>query len=177
MRRTELLNPITLIPIGKLLLPEAELSNIKKKVSKVLKREVRIGKGIPLPIEAFDSLRNQWRATRIVQSLPDLNGLIIGIVDQDLYAPNLNFVFGEAHPHQGKAVVSTARLAPVPQHLEEEGLFRQRIIKEPIHEIGHLLGLPHCPDKKCVMYFSNSISDTDRKGTDFCRECLRNLSQ
>jgi predicted Zn-dependent protease len=44
----------------------------------------------------------------------------------------------------------------------------ERAIKEAIHEAGHLDRLPHCPEPTCVMAFSNSIEDTDRKGRAFC---------
>ena len=39
---------------------------------------------------------------------------------------------------------------------------------EAIHELGHTYGLGHCADPRCVMWFSNTLSETDRKGTEFC---------
>jgi len=90
----------------------------------------------------------------------------------DLYAGHLNFVFGEADPDVGIAVVSTYMLrpefygeAPSPE------LFLSRLVKEAVHELGHTFRLGHCPDPACVMHFSNSILDTDLKGPDFCPRC------
>jgi archaemetzincin len=40
-----------------------------------------------------------------------------------------------------------------------------------VHELGHVFGLEHCPDPECVMHFSNSLLDTDRKSTSFCSQC------
>ncbi|HIC98260.1 MAG TPA: matrixin family metalloprotease, partial [Pyrodictiaceae archaeon] len=42
----------------------------------------------------------------------------------------------------------------------DKELFKLRALKEAMHEIGHVLGLLHCTDKRCVMHFSNSIIDT-----------------
>ncbi|TLX91314.1 MAG: hypothetical protein E6K97_02920 [Thaumarchaeota archaeon] len=38
------------------------------------------------------------------------------------------------------------------------------MVKECVHELGHIFGFVHCPNIECVMYFSNSLSDTDIKG-------------
>jgi len=54
---------------------------------------------------------------------------------------------------------------------EDAALFHQRVVKEAVHELGHTYGLGHCPDAACVMHFSNSLPDTDRKGDRFCPRC------
>ncbi|WP_081825254.1 matrixin family metalloprotease [Persephonella sp. IF05-L8] len=54
-------------------------------------------------------------------------------------------------------------------------IFIGRITKEAVHEIGHTLGLGHCPDPECVMHFSNSIVDTDRKSYFFCSVCYQKV--
>jgi len=76
--------------------------------------------------------------------------------------PGLNFVFGVAEGDY--ALVFTARL------LGE--LLVTRILKEVIHEVGHTLGLGHCENPSCVMHFSNTLMDTDRKGPGFCPRCM-----
>ena len=60
---------------------------------------------------------------------------------------------------------------------EDEPLFHQRVLKEAAHELGHTYGLGHCPDNKCVMHFSNSLRDTDIKGTEFCPRCQVQLKE
>ena len=53
----------------------------------------------------------------------------------------------------------------------DSGLLVERSVKEAVHEIGHTLGLVHCRDPLCVMFFSSSFDDTDCKRSAFCERC------
>jgi archaemetzincin len=53
--------------------------------------------------------------------------------------------------------------------------FRRRAVKEAVHELGHTFGLSHCASPRCVMRFSNSLADTDRKGSEWCELCEQEL--
>jgi archaemetzincin len=59
---------------------------------------------------------------------------------------------------------------------EDPGLFRQRVLKEAVHELGHTLGLEHCPNPRCVMHFSNTLADTDAKAAAICETCQSQIS-
>ena len=50
----------------------------------------------------------------------------------------------------------------------DKSYFCQRLAKEAVHELGHAFGLKHCENIKCVMHFSNSLSDTDIKRSHLC---------
>lgn len=125
--------------------------------------------------EAYDSFRNQYHSTRILAILEKhIKGLnverLLGIVAFDIYAPGMNFVFGEARSPGSVAVISTRRLKGGSMN-EFEG----RVVKEAVHEIGHMLGLKHCLDSLCVMHFSERLEDTDRKDADLCEKCQSDL--
>jgi len=99
---------------------------------------------------------------------------LLGVTDLDLYIPNMNFIFGEARLPGRVAIISTHRLRETTD-LGGEQLFPIRVIKEAVHELGHTLGLTHCDTHSCVMYFSNSLRDTDRKSDDYCTSCSEKL--
>jgi len=127
-----------------------------------------------MPVMAFDSFRNQYHSTRILVALEEnvrATGTehLLGVVPLDLFVPGMNFVFGEARCPGRAALISTYRLKA--KASDEPDLFESRVVKEAVHEIGHMLGLKHCPKPTCAMYFSERLADTDRKTDNFCSEC------
>ena len=134
------------------------------------------GETLPLPAQAYDPRRQQYRAEAFLPPVAtrrrEPRDLVLGVTAGDLFVPQLNFVFGLAEPRQNCAVVSAARLDPrFYNQAPDPALLQERTLKEAIHELGHLLGLPHCRDPRCIMFFSNTLADTDRKGPGFCRTC------
>jgi archaemetzincin len=60
---------------------------------------------------------------------------------------------------------------------DDPGLFQKRALTEAVHELGHTCSLPHCENRRCVMFFSNTLQDTDRKHSTFCRQCQEKLGK
>ncbi len=126
------------------------------------------------PEPAYTIRRRQWHAPWLIDivSRPPFSAgeFRIGIHPGDLYIPGFNFVFGLAEPSRRTAVIGLSRLrSPDP------AITQHRIITEILHELGHLLGLQHCREPRCTMYFSNTVEDTDRKGPGFCQRCRHRL--
>jgi archaemetzincin len=127
----------------------------------------RVDAPMALPGTAYVPERDQYRAEPLLACVSAHAARhVLGITHRDLFAGGLNFVFGIAAPGAG-CVVSTARL----DGGADERLFRARLRKEAVHELGHTLGLGHCGDPGCVMHFSNSLADTDRKCEAWCDRC------
>ena len=52
-----------------------------------------------------------------------------------------------------------------------------RFKKVTIHEFGHNLGLPHCPNKKCVMTAAaEKISTIDNENLALCKSCKNKIN-
>ncbi|HUU28837.1 MAG TPA: archaemetzincin family Zn-dependent metalloprotease [archaeon] len=129
---------------------------------------------------AFNPDRGQYHSTKIFRLLgaeiPEDGLRILIVVHVDLYVPELRFVFGEAEIGGPAAIISLARLWPEFYRLKpDRTLFKARTVKEAVHELGHTFGLAHCGNPSCVMFFSNSLLDTDRKKSDFCPACRKEL--
>ncbi|OPY30395.1 MAG: Archaemetzincin [Methanocella sp. PtaU1.Bin125] len=115
---------------------------------------------------AWNERRRQYDAYVLLDHLVRCmkSDTAIWLVDPDIFCENVNFVFGLAMYHIA-AVVSVFRL-------DTPGM----VVKETIHEAGHILGLPHCRNH-CVMRFSNSYEDALLKPDIPCMACRRKLDR
>lgn len=168
---------IKLFPIDKV--GRGILESLIKPVEEAFRNPVQIGGPLELLKDSWDDERRQYQADLILDSLPNSpRGMkYLGIVDIDIFAFGLNFVFGEADPQLRKALISLKRLKQEFYGLpRNEELFKARTIIESVHELAHLYGLRHCPNPYCVMHFSSSIRDTDQKGWNFCAICQKILN-
>jgi len=125
---------------------------------------------------AFNKDRKQYNALKILDKFGDDKDFHLMIVEEDIFVPAFNYCFGVAYSNKG--IVSLARLKTSFYGLEENPeIMLERLKKEVMHELGHLFGLDHCKNKSCVMFFSNTIADTDRKSYKYCNECKKLLSK
>ncbi len=131
---------------------------------------------LAIPEGSFLRNRNQHHSTVILKELlgevPSDALKVLGLIDRDLCIPILTFVFGEAQLGGTASLVSLARLRQEFYGLPADpSLFRERLYKECLHELGHTFGLIHCHTRDCVMYLSNTVMDVDRKERTFCSDC------
>jgi archaemetzincin len=158
------------------------LTEITKGIEGTLPIKTTIGANLPIAPHAFSNKRQQHSTSPFLQTLNELNQresqIRLGITDVDLFVPDLNFVFGEADPKTHVAVFSIVRLDPRSYgELANSKLLVRRALTEAIHELGHILGLKHCNNDQCVMWFSNTLAESDRKGPRFCSRCVHNVTQ
>lgn len=166
------MKPVRLVPIGSV--DRTLLDAAAAALARELRTSCRIGRETIDPSFAHHPERNQYHSTELLGKLSTrANGdLVVGVTAVDLYIPILTFVFGEAHLGGTSAVVSYHRLAQELYGLPpDRELLTLRLMKEAVHEAGHVLGLIHCDDYECVMAASHSVEWLDLKGVAFCNEC------
>ena len=169
---------IAILPVGQV--DGAVVSSIRENLGTAMfdAETSLITKPLPLPEEAYAKSRCQYRSDIILKTIHGFAEThhsldrVLGIADIDLFVTRLNFVFGQAE-YQGKAaLISIWRLRPeFYEKSRDDHLLVERSTKEALHELGHTLGLKHCTNPFCVMYFSNAIFETDRKQSLFCNKC------
>jgi len=165
---------IDIVPIDEIADPL--LISLQQTIFQTFKIQTRIRKHLfDLP-SVYDSVRNQYNSSglliQLINDVPPETLKILAVTELDLFIPIFTFLFGEAQLNGKGALVSTHRLHNqfygIP---ENEGLLKNRLLKEGIHELGHTFGLIHCFTLKCVMNTSTYVEDIDQKSAQFCRAC------
>ncbi len=172
---------------------EYENKNVLNAIAHSLTKDLGIGKEViilssrKIPQDAFVSTKSaRFRADSIIRFLkkikPDSIDYILGFTSKDISTtkkdrfgniknPKQRYqdwgIFGLGFRPGPSCVVSNFRLKNnnATQSLE-------RYKKVCLHEIGHNLGLKHCPNKKCVMTDAcESIKTVDNVICALCATC------
>lgn len=165
--------------------------------------DVRVTENQPVPTGAYNEEREQYRAEDFIQVAHRAgNGeKNIAVTTEDLYYHRRNYVFGLAYLDGEGSVISTYRLEENLDRPAADGgatsgsigrasnglsdggfserdpneIFADRVRKEVVHEIGHTFGLEHCSNNRCVMSFSPTVREVDRKKEHLCGSCSREV--
>lgn len=139
-------------------------------------------RGAPLPPAAYYRPRNRYRADTLLkwldQARPPGCDHLLGITSADISCTKGPYpdwgIFGYGYMPGPSCVISTFRLnrnARSPDH------FRERVVKVALHEVGHNLGLDHCPDKACLMVDAEgAMAAVDRERKALCAPCRAKLN-
>ena len=149
---------LQLQPLGNV--EQSAIDQVRKTLSATFRFRVEVEEEQPLPRSAWYAPRSRWLATAIL-SQPRASKTFY-ITSQDISLPLRGKQnWGVLGCTSTNAIVSTFRLHRNLQLLHDV----------TIHEMGHLLGLPHCKNKHCVMQDFEGHVATIGDAHDFCPDC------
>ncbi len=146
-------------------------------VREVFALRCRVSRQRPIDRLAYDARRNQFDADVLVKGLFDAMPRdavgMIALTNHDLFESGHSpFVFGLASLVDHVGIVSLARYRATFWGKDPDRVaFYERYYKVLVHEVGHTLGLTHCPNESCVMRKDSTLADLDRSPQRFCKRC------
>lgn len=130
---------------------------------------------------SFSAGRGQFDAEKILTVLRETAGErnVALLTGKELYQEPFYSTFGVGAP--GVSVISLMKIDPVYQgegggDTESMKVFYDRAVRLIVHEIGHMRGLNHCVQPRCVMRSIEEVEDFYRIDENFCADCRSRLS-
>jgi predicted Zn-dependent protease len=171
---------IVVVPLGEV--DYSLVSRMAQEIGPCFNRAVDILRGMAVPDEALNVVRNQYYALVILNKLERVKSnsreKVIAVCEEDLYVPDEDQILSYADSLSGAAVVSLNHMRQEFYGLpEDDGKVYPRLLKESMHRMAHLFGLPECRNARCVNYYSRLMLDIDHKGDKLCDMCRRELTR
>jgi archaemetzincin len=161
-------------------LPDPAVALVKDALFAFYDLDVQVAARVPLPTVAYYPKRSRYRAEKLLDFLeaeaPKNVFRTLGLTAVDISTTKGSYedwgVLGLGTIDGGTCVISsfrTTRGAQGPEHA------RIRLAKTAVHEIGHTLGLEHCPNAGCLMQDGQGTVFTTDGEYDLCADCRAKL--
>lgn len=172
---------LVVVPLGA---PSPDLVElVTRSLRERFRFEVRVAEPVPLPKEAWYAPRKRWRAEKLLDALDALPYTGAWRVAAITEAP-ISTTKGEVHDWGiaglgslgGRSSVFTSYLFRRYQRSDRATYLRfmENLV---LHEVGHTLGLDHCPLPRCIMADAegNAIRAAQRSINELCPRCFRTI--
>jgi archaemetzincin len=167
-------------PLGKAL-SDAEVTLVTEALEGFYGLEVAVLPRVALPKSAWTAPRRRWRAEKLLDflapRLPKDGVRILGLTGEDISTTKGDVadwgVLGLATVDGAACVISSFRA----HKGVSSDAARVRLAKVAVHEIGHTLGLLHCPTVGCLLEDAKGKVDTTDREVDLCPSCRRQLAE
>lgn len=172
--------------------PNNEVDTVTSILQKIYGVKTVLAKDQELYSEAYISVKSpRYRADSIIKfqrnEIDNNIDYVLGLTSKDISVtkkddsgdikkPEYKYqdwgIMGLAYCPGESCVVSTFRI----KH-KNKMVYFDRLKKVAVHEFGHNLGLPHCPNKKCVMTDAvESVKTIDNAELKLCNDCAGKIS-
>jgi archaemetzincin len=172
---------ILLVPLGK---PARSLvGSVRDALVQMYAHDVSTRARVALPREAWYRPRRRWRAEKLLHFLERFASpgtRVLGITD----AP-ISTTKGKVHDWgiaglgtlDGKSAVLTSHLFR--RFKRRPKTYRKFVDNLVLHEVGHMLGVDHCGDERCIMADAkgNAVRAALRSTNRFCASCRARLQR
>lgn len=168
---------VAIQPLGRV--PDEELRAVAEALAGLYGFETRILEPVDLPEEAWYEPRRRYRAEKLLDflapRLPEGCDRIAGVTVKDISTTKGEIedwgILGLAELPGVAAVFSTFRC----RRRVHDVPAIERLRRVAIHEVGHTLGLPHCPTYGCFLEDAGGKAETIDRETFLCDVCRERL--
>lgn len=170
---------VALAPLGPF--QASLLDEIERGLVAELRVSVQRTGALELPRAAFYASRRRYRAERLLDFLrPQMRPpatRILGVTEADISTSAHGVydwgVLGLGDLGGRACVISTWRCRRTARDAAQASF---RMVTTCVHEVGHTLGLEHCPDTSCLMTDARgSVLTVDRTSGHLCARCRRRV--
>lgn len=176
---TALPNTLYIQPLGSKLSDKAT-AEVKTALLEFYGLPMKVLARKPLPPFAYYKPRRRWRAEKLLDYLgrtaPADTFRILGLTGSDISTTKGRFkdwgIMGLATLDGKTCVISMFRCR---RKARNQSHARHRLAKTAVHEIGHTLGLEHCPNRGCLMEDAKGSNKTTDREYVLCPRCRRLL--
>ena len=182
---------IGILPFGSI--SNEEVDSVQTAIQQMYDFDVAVLNTEPMPEVAYTTIRYpRYRADTLLGWLadfrPDSIDILLGLTNKDISVtkyqedgraikePEWKYkdfgIFGLGRVNGTVCVVSSNRL----HKGVSDRKFYKRLTRISCHEVGHVLGLRHCPESNCLMNDANeSIKTVDKSTGDLCQSCWNKI--
>ena len=169
---------IAIQPLGEV--PDEQVEAVRSALTEMYGVETVVLEAVDLPESAYYEPRHRWRAERLLDYLeprmPHDCDRILGMTTRDISTTKGEHedwgILGQARINGPPSVISFYRCR---RRVGEVSAI-ERLRRVAIHEVGHSMGLPHCPTYGCYMEDARGTVDTIDREEFLCPICRERLS-
>lgn len=173
--------PLYIQPMGSCARPDRATERVVTALKELYAIDVRLLPCVELPERAYYPPRRRYRAERLLDFLrkrmPEGGWRILGLTAVDISTTKDQYVdwgvMGLGELPGTASVISSFRCR---KKIRDTLHGDERLAKVAVHEVGHTLGLDHCPHRGCLMEDAQGKVNTADRENDLCPSCRARLA-